>query len=75
MNVKISYDYTQKVLNEWRTYNGNLVGRYNGKPIGYGPVGPGAIFNIEEVPLVLKVLCEQLATSNVTLHIQPHYEY
>jgi hypothetical protein len=66
----ISYDFSQKVGETWRTYANNKVGRHNGKPIGYGPNGPEALFQASDIVEVVDVLTEQLATVP-TLHLHP----
>lgn len=81
MYFTISYDFSQKVpghggRDDWRTYSNNQVGRTvndEGKrtPVGYGPVGPGSIFTLDELPEVARVLAEQLGTTPI-MHLHPH---
>ncbi len=76
---EITYDYTSiysprggdKV---YTTFKNNMVGWYNGKPIGYGPVGPSYPFSLDDIPLIMQILTEQLGTTP-TLHISPCCTY
>ncbi len=68
---EIVYDYGQQVGEHYRTYTRNVVGRDYDKPVGYGPNGPSAIFFISEIADVSRVLREQLATEDITLHLYP----
>ncbi len=78
MIFQISYDFTSVYTPRdgspkvYSYYPNNLVGKCEGLPIGYGPVGPAAPFTLEEIPLVMKTLREQLQTTP-TLHITPLY--
>lgn len=67
MLYEITYDYTDKHRN---SFTNNLVGREGRKPVGYGPVGPGSAFRLEELPEVALVLREQLGTTPI-LHLWP----
>lgn len=71
----ISYDYSVVNLipgqsKTYTTYTNNLVGKDGKMPVGYGPVGPPALFFPEEIPTVVEVLTKQLGTVP-TLHLHP----
>ena len=69
MLFNITYDFTQNFV----SYTNNLVGRdrNSGAPVGYGPNGPGGLFSIDELPIVLRTLTTQLA-AYPTLHLHPY---
>lgn len=71
----ISYDYSITLSlpgQDKRSfhYTNNLVGKDGRTPVGYGPVGPPALFFPEEIPTVVEVLTKQLGTVP-TLHLHP----
>lgn len=74
MLFMVKYDFSQKIGEKWNTYSGNLVGRQDGKPVGYGPVGPPDYFRADEVPGIIRVLTEQLGTVPIITLIPTHFE-
>lgn len=66
----VTYDFSQLVGGKWITYSGNRVGQYDGVPIGYGPIGPACPYRPEDIPEIVAVLTEQLATVP-TIHMYP----